>query len=338
MAQEQLDTAQLLAIHKEGNSDDRAALEHLASCAECQQSFDDSRWLMVLRSLRGIVEAGPHPSSDELAAYRGQALSSPRIARIERHLRSCDRCLAAYRRERVVDRKLAYSSPPPKLLKRVQQRFRPRPLRQLGTVLVRQLGEQLGLLFMPEPTIQAEQQRFLRRSTDDPDERTCEDRSPVDGKIMDYMLEDASAAEANLVEHPGSALRRKHRLERLTKSASELPVPGAAKERTVESPMLAGGGFDRGIDLPRTVRIPADEWVLELALMKGHLLLRLISGKKDASANDIRVRVAKKGKDPSEAVTDQDGRILLPLESGRSQITIHADPPFALSLNFPAES
>jgi hypothetical protein len=52
----------------------------------------------------------------------------------------------------------------------------------------------------------------------------------------------------------------------------------------------------------------------------------------------IRVRVSKKGTDPSEAATDRDGRILLPLESGRSKITIHADPPFALDLEFPAES
>jgi len=309
MAQEHLDTAQLLAIHKEGDTRDRAALEHLASCAECQHSFDDSRWLMVLRRLRGIVEAGPHPSSDELSAYRGHALSSPRIARIERHLRSCDRCLAAYRRDRVVDRKLAYSSPAPSLLKRVQRRFRPRPLRQLGTVLVRRLGEQLGMLFVPQPQLD------LRCSS-------------IEEGFSNNEVSSLRSLRRAERTHPGSASQRMRRIEPLAD----------ADQMTVGSSIGASRDSDRGIDLPPTVRIPADEWALELTLKKGHLFLRLISSRKDASVHGIRVRVAGKGKKPSEAVTDRDGRIGLPLESGSSQITIHAAPPFALSLEFPAES
>ena len=99
---------------------------------------------------------------------------------------------------------------------------------------------------------------------------------------MDYG-EGAIAARSSRAEHPGSALRRKHRLERLAKSSGEPGVPAAAEQMTFESPMRASG----------TVRIPADEWVLELALKKGQLFLRLISSKKGASVNDIRVRVAK---------------------------------------------
>ncbi len=104
--------------------------------------------------------------------------------------------------------------------------------------------------------------------------------------------------------------------------------------------MRASRESDRGIVPPPTVRIPADDWdlVLELALKKGHLFLRLISSEKDASVHGIRVRVGKKGEDPKEGVTDRDGRIHLPLESGRSDITIHADPPFALHFVFPTES
>ena len=320
MAQEHLDTAQLLAIHKEGSSGDRAALEHLASCSECQQSFDDSRWLLVLRRLRGIVETGPHPSSDELVAYRGHALSSRRTAQIERHLRSCDRCLAAYRRDRVVDQKLAYSSPAPSLLKLVQRRFRPRPLRQLGTVLVRRLGEQLEMLFVPGL-----------------DERIAHRVSTGSLGQMDHGA-GTPITRARRTEHPASASERKRRLRPRADDTFGDAVPEAIEEtdlRRVES-----RESDRGIDLPPAVRIPADDWdlVLELASEKGHLFLKLISSRKDASVDGIRVRVSKKGTDPSEAATDRDGRILLPLESGRSKITIHADPPFALDLEFPAES
>ena len=93
-----------------------------------------------------------------------------------------------------------------------------------------------------------------------------------------------------------------------------------------------------GSDSPPSVRIPADGWELELALEKGFVLLRLFALEKKATVDGIRVRVARKGKEPSEAVTDRDGRIHLPLESGSSQITIHADPPFALHFVFPTES
>ena len=92
--------------------------------------------------------------------------------------------------------------------------------------------------------------------------------------------------------------------------------------------------------MPPSVRVPADDWdlVLELALKKGQLFLRLISSEKEASVHGIRVRVGKQGQEPSEAVTDRDGRIHLPLAPGSSQITIHADPPFTLDFEFPAES
>jgi len=331
MAQEHLDTAQLLAIHKEGDTRDRVALEHLASCAECQHSFDDSRWLMVLRRLRGIVEAGPHPSSDELAAYRGQALSLPRIAQIERHLRSCDRCLAAYRRERVVDRKLAYSSPPLSLLKQVQRRFRPRPLRQLGTVLVRRLGEQLGLLFLQAPI-------------DSPAEGSVLRSIAVFGRSRDLIRRTEQTA------HPSSAARRKQRQQRRIEEI--IPAAGEAvfedsldlcKATTKE--VRVGSSSDRlesggGSKSPPSIRVPADDWdlVLELALKKDQLFLRLISSKKEASVHGIRVRVGQQGQDPLEAVTDGDGRIHLPLARGSSRITIDADPPFTLDFEFPAES
>jgi len=322
MAQEHLDSAQLLAIYKEGEMEDLAALEHLASCAKCQQSFDDSRWLMVLRRLRDIVEAGPHPSSEELAAYRGHALSSPRIARIERHLRSCDRCLVSYRRERVVDRKLAYSSPALSLQKAVQRRFRPRPLRQLGTVLVRRLGEKLGLLFLPA-RVEFPADRMLLAKT-----------MPALGR----------ARRPDQAAHPASAARRKHRLERrserIVSAAEEAPLQKTLDLCQTSSEEIRVGSSVGAGNLPPTVRIPADDWnlVLELALKKGQLFLRLISSEKEASVRGIRVRVGKQGQDPTEAVTDRDGRIQLSLAPGRSRITIHADPPFVLDFEDATES
>ena len=321
MAQEHLDTAQLLAIYKEGDIGDRAALEHLASCAECQRSFDDSRWLLVLRRLRGIVEAGPHPSSDELAAYRSHALSSRRTAQVERHLRSCDRCAAAYRRDRVVDQKLAYSSPAPSLLKQVQRSFRPRPLRQLGTVLVRRLGEQLGMLFVPGFDGSIAERKL----------------SSTGLRQMDFTV-GAPAPRARRTEHPASASERKRRLKPRADDTFGGSVPEAIEETTLRR--VASHESGRGVVAAPAVRISADDrdLVLELALKKGRLFLKLISSRKDTSVHGIRVRVAKKGTDPSEAVTDHDGCLLLPLESGTSKITIHANPPFALDLEFPAES
>ena len=56
MAQEHLDTAQLLAIHKEGDSRDRAALEHLASCADAGEDTNgngrlDADWNLTATSV-----------------------------------------------------------------------------------------------------------------------------------------------------------------------------------------------------------------------------------------------------------------------------------------------
>jgi len=265
---------------------------------------------MVLRRLRGIDEAGPHPGPDELAAYRGHALSSPRIAQIERHLRSCDRCAAVYRRERIVDQKLAYSSPRRELLKLVQRNFRPRPLRQLGTVLVRKLGEQLRLSFLPAPMVSLSDTSTLLKSR-----RTLSRRTRP-------------------AAHPASAARRGERLASLSANIERL---SAAEEFTFsEAVEIRCETFDEG-EIPASVTIPADAWKLELSLMKGVILLRLSSLEK-ASAEGIRVQLARKGGKPSDVVTDSAGRLRLPLESGVLRVTVHTDPPFALDLEFPDQA
>jgi hypothetical protein len=89
-------------------------------------------------------------------------------------------------------------------------------------------------------------------------------------------------------------------------------------------------------EIPASVTIPADDWTLELSLTKGVVFLRLFSSEK-ASAEGIRVRLAGKGKKPSDVVTDSAGRLRIPLEPGGVQVTVHTDPPFALNLVFPAE-
>ena len=91
-------------------------------------------------------------------------------------------------------------------------------------------------------------------------------------------------------------------------------------------------------DSPPSVRIPADGWELELTLEQDLVSLRLFSRKKNIPVGGIRVGIAPKDRPRSEALTDPDGRLSLPLESGGSKITIHANPPFVLDFQFPVES
>jgi hypothetical protein len=146
-----LSTDRLLALYH-GDTEDFAALEHLASCSECRRAFDDSRWFLLLRRLPALVAAGPHPDGDQLAAYHTHALPVTRTAEIERHLRSCEVCLARAGRSRVSERQTEYLSPAAASVRRAMKQFRPRPLRRLGALLVTGLDKRrIKLLFVPEP-------------------------------------------------------------------------------------------------------------------------------------------------------------------------------------------
>jgi hypothetical protein len=188
MAQSHLSTEQLLAF-RDGDLTDTNAVEHLAGCRLCQEAFDDTRWTLMLRRLPGIVDAGEHPSMDELLAFRSYAMSSQRVLEIRRHLRSCPRCLAIYGRVRAQDKRAAYSSPSPEMLRRARRRFRPQRIRTLGTLLVTRIGEGLRALFMPEPSLDTPLPRNSMRDARHPG-------SARRRAAMDYLASESEAPEA----------------------------------------------------------------------------------------------------------------------------------------------
>ena len=135
--------------------------------------------------------------------------------------------------------------------------------------------------------------------------------------------------------HPASASRRRERLASVSDDIEQIS-PMAEVSTFSEAMELGCEAFDEG-EIPASVTIPADAWKLELSLMKGVILLRLSSLEK-ASAEGIRVQLARKGRKPSDVVTDSAGRLRLPLESGGLRVTVHTDPPFALDLEFPDQA
>ncbi len=147
MDDQHLDTDKLLAIRR-GDTEDPAALEHLASCARCKGAFEDSRWLRLLRRLRGLVQGGSHLDSAEIEAYRHSALSGPRAVEIERHLRACTSCLAAYRRGLDEDTTMDVT-PSVDLIDRARKAFRPDNQLWLGTVLLTGLEDGPQAVLLP---------------------------------------------------------------------------------------------------------------------------------------------------------------------------------------------
>jgi len=200
MTEGHLSTERLLALYH-GDTEDFAALEHLASCSECREAFDDSRWFLLLRRLPGLVAAGPHPDQDQLAAYHTHALSSPRVADVERHLRSCEVCLARAGRVRMAEQRVAYRSPAPASVRRAMKQFRPRPLRRLGSLLVTGLGKRrINLMFVPEPAMErfASSSMISSRSLD-------QMPLPSDSDLHDLCVsEDSIGAGAPLSRDEGS--------------------------------------------------------------------------------------------------------------------------------------
>jgi hypothetical protein len=153
MRKKHLSREQLIAF-RDGELEDRQAIEHLAGCPDCQRAFDDSRWLLALARIREEASESEHPDRDELSAYLSQALSSRRAEGIARHLRTCDLCLARYHRLRRAEAALDYSSPAPALLRATQRRFRSRPrILELGALVLAKAGDAIGLLYRPAPEL-----------------------------------------------------------------------------------------------------------------------------------------------------------------------------------------
>jgi hypothetical protein len=319
MAQEHLDTDRLLALY-EGDTGDFAALEHLASCVVCQRAYDDTRWFLLLSRLPELIEAGPHPGSDVMVAYRNQALSARRTTEVERHLRSCEHCLALHGRMRAAEQAADYMSPVPASVRRVMKRFRPRRLRRLGTVLVTGLDKGLLRLFLlPVP-------------------------SGIDG-IVDETCDLMSGEEPRIgrADHPASA---KERVRRLAQSVRSLDLDAEAIAESAAEDMHDARLCDIGplpsaptSDKPRPLRIPTDD--VELVLTphsedeQCRLDVQLIPTGEERPTAGVRVRIRGPEGREAEASTDDDGRATLPFNPGDTELIIEVDPPLALAVNFP---
>jgi hypothetical protein len=319
MAQEHLDTARLLALY-EGDTGDFAALEHLASCAECQRAYDDSRWLLLLRRLPGLIEAGPHPGPDVLVAYRNQALSKRRTAEVERHVRSCERCLALQGRMRVQEQAAEYLSPVPASVRQTIKRFRPRRFRKLGTVLVTGLDKGLLRLFLLPAS---------------------EGLSKIRAEQSDFMAMEESRIGGT--SHPASAKERTRRLEKAIR-IFDLDAE-ALEEAAAETMAGASLGDMRSLVSPPTpkesapLHIPSDDMELVLTPCseddRFRLDVQLNPKGETGSIAGIRIRIRGPQGRESEATTDDDGRATLPFKPGDTEIVIEIDPPLTLALVFP---
>jgi len=299
-----LSTDRLLALYH-GDTEDFAALEHLASCSECRRAFDDSRWFLLLRRLPALVAAGPHPDGDQLAAYHTHALPVTRIAEIERHLRSCEVCLARAGRSRVLEQQREYLSPAAASVRRAMKQFRPRPLRRLGSLLVTGLDKRrIKLLFVPEPAIE----QF--------------------------------ASSSNL----GSASMRARRLagDSSVRSLDRMPMSGESDMYDLcASEDLIGAGApmsrDEGSKKSEPVRINADSlelvFVPELEDDRTRLAVQLLATDEGRSTTQVRIRIRDAAGGKTEAVTDDEGRAFLPFGPGRSEITIEVDPRLVLRVD-----
>jgi len=143
-----LSTMQLLAV-RDGRSVDRELLVHLVSCSECQAAFDDTRWILALRRAREAVVAGEHLTDDEITAFVERALPDDRMKRMRAHVRDCDRCMAYYGRQRTINRRDSYSSPSAVAVASTLKTFRPNPIRRLGVLLLKRLGQGVEIVFQP---------------------------------------------------------------------------------------------------------------------------------------------------------------------------------------------
>jgi hypothetical protein len=198
-----------LVAYRDGE-DDPNVREHLASCEKCQQKFDDSRWSLSLQRLVAAPGDGKHPSDEELTAFWDNALSGEASRRVQRHLRSCNRCLAVYRRMRGATPKLAYASPAPDLVRRVRRQFssRPSPF-DLGELWLRWIGGTLQLTREP-----GEMHSF--------DLHACR------------LVGDVGDQAASAMPHPASARARSQRLGKKPRPKPGKPVRLEAGNLSIE--------------------------------------------------------------------------------------------------------
>jgi predicted anti-sigma-YlaC factor YlaD len=307
-----LSQEQLLAF-RDGESDDPGVREHLATCPECQQAFDDSRWRLALQRLS--EDGSEHPSSDRMLAYWYNALSTESARQVQRHLRGCNRCLAIYERLRAGDPKLAYASPRPALLRKVRERYvsSPRPVRELGVLWLRRLGEALGLEYSPEASVQ---------TVGGPAARVH--------RAMDLLRAEATTAEGREVEaedeapaaHPASASARKLRMKWKRHAGEVLSFP-LRQERIGEGrpskTEIDAGGLWLAVRLAGREDGPG-------------LVLHARFTDTDKPAGNLRVGLKPEHGARFEARTDEDGAVTLPFPEGESRLEIRGPYPVVLAL------
>jgi hypothetical protein len=295
MRQTHLTTERLLAI-RDGESDDRRELEHLISCPECQATFDDSRWLYLLAKLRPAKrQAGPHIEGDTLLAYHMRALSQNRVENIREHLAGCRACLVAYGRSRAASRRNHYSSPSPGALSDVMQRFRPRRMQRLGSLLVRALGDGIRVSFEAEPGAVQAPARF--------------------GETLRGIAQ----------RHPSSARRRIQRLKDQEAFFDSLEVHEAAAPAMGEASMESEGSSILG--LPWGLRVTPVQGASDLRVTLTPIAT-------DRSVRGVEVRIVSDQGTESRATTDARGSAVLPCPPGSSRLIIEVDPPLVVQVEF----
>ena len=305
MNEQHLSREQLIAF-RDGALEDRRALEHLAGCSECQRAFDDSRWYLALARLRRDGLVGEHPGTDELAGYATHALGHDRSREVSLHLRSCDRCLARYRRLREAEDRMAYSTPRRALLRATQRRFRSRPkIRDLGALVLKTIGETLSVRHVPDMSLR------------------CAMPLASAGKPlldMDYLVEESLGIEEPSESMPDEAKQRggPPREQRFSARLEEPAAEAGAPPETftvVEAGPLALI-FDAGL---------RDE-VPVLSV----LALDRPSGD---PREGIAVVIESGDGDRAEAVTRPDRAVTLPLPRGTSTLLIRDRETYKLTIS-----
>lgn len=329
MKDRHLSREQLIAF-RDGALHEPRALEHLATCSHCQRAFDDSRWMLALSRLRGQAGEEAHPDRDLLVAYLTHALDSRAAARVSRHLRSCDRCVARYRRFREAEASVRYSSPSPKLLRATQRRFSARPqVLELGKLVLRRLGEALLPVFQPAEIENALSARpSLHRWVPSEDAPPCR---PASAKTRDRPRRDEIA---RLLEEAGEPL-------------AEEPADecfGDTYEAHLTTPREPAGMRDLMQDLsaagdPREAWIDRGPWRLVVtAVPEQHGATLVVAAHDRETAKPIRGMILTLETESGarlDAATEEGGSARFPLPPGRSTLLIRERESARLIIDLP---
>lgn len=285
---------QLLAL-RDGAAADPGLVEHLAGCPECQQAFDDSRWLMALARLKEAETppAGDHLERDEITGYMDHALSRRAQRAVERHLESCRRCTIVYRRLRDAQARVRYSSPPVALMRQVKRGFTPDPATPLGTLILLHVGKTLRWLFMPE-----------------------EDLAPAQPLSSE-------------TPHPSSARSRRGRFrERL--QLDETCDEGLALGSPLSERFTS---LERGDLGEETLRVVAGEWLLTVrAGGPDRMRIHVAERRSAKPVKGVAVSLVPERGPSANTETSLDGHAELPLLDGPAKLRIGQRTPWTLEL------